>query len=850
QGHRLAFELDAATSRRLRRLSRETGTTLFTTLLAVFGVLLRRYTEQDDLVIGTPFANRAWAETEGLLGLFINNVVLRSDLSADPNFRVLIERLRGTVLAAAEHQELPFERLVRALNVPRNRSHSPIFQVMFVFLNAPPAQLSLVDLDVEIGASEHANSEFDLSLYLRDGARGEDAPLTGWFEYATALFDESTIRRMSRHLAMLARSLAEHPDRPLSAHPLMDDDERRQVVAAWNATAAPIPEAASIQSLFEAQVRAAPERVAAICGDVALTYAELDRRADRLAGRLRARGVGPDDPIALVVERGPEMLVGMIGILKSGGAYLPVDPSYPAHRIRHMLEDSGTRVVVAQTATAGATAEQGLPILLVDDEASDDAAGAGAPPETPTRPEHLAYLIYTSGSTGVPKGVQVEHRNVLNLLTGMAREPGLGRDDRLLAVTTISFDIHVLEIFLPLSVGATLVVASRAEAGDGAKLLDLVERHRITAMQATPVTWQLMIAAGWKKRLPLRILCGGEGWPPDLAAALLARCDSLWNVYGPTETTVWSSAVRITAPDGPITIGLPMANTQFHVVGPDLTPLPVGLPGELLIGGHGVTRGYHRRPELTAERFIEDRIGGHAGRLYRTGDRARRLPDGRVVLLGRGDNQTKIRGYRIELGEIEASLIEQKAIRQAVVVVREDEPGDRRLVGYLLAAGTYRPAAAMLRTALRERLPEHMIPSQFVWLDHFPTTPNGKVDRRALPRPPVEQGETAREGDWTTTEKLVADIFAKVLGVGRVGRFDNFFDLGGHSLLSLKVVDLFEKATGRKLPPGALFQQTVAQIAAMFPEEAAPAQAPMRPPEPEKRAGGFFNLFRRSRRDG
>lgn len=845
-GARFEFRWPAPLTAALRQLGRSAGASPFMCLLALYKLLLQRYSGQNDIVVGAPAADRPRVETEGLIGPLVNNLVLRTDLSGEPDFLTLLARVRETVLSANEHRDLPFEKLVEALNPPRDRSRSPLFEVMFAYMNVPGATGEWDGLRAHARELEAGGAEFDLSLYAYAPGNAADARLHGWFEYSTALFDAATIERMAGHLQQLAQAACAEPTRSSATLQLMTDAELRQVVVDWNDTRVDHPPVAALHLLFEQQVQRCPASVAAVFDDATLSYADLDQRANRLARYLRSLGVAPDDRVALCVERNSAMLIGLLGILKSGAAYVPLDPAYPADRIAHMLDDCGARVVLTQERWLERVAPQAATLVCLDRDAAQFDSLDPSPLPTVTEPGHLAYVIYTSGSTGRPKGVQIEHGAAVNFVQAMLARPGLNAGDCLLAVTTISFDIHVLELFVPLAAGARIIVATRAAAADASQLRRILQTERVSAMQATPATWRMLVDAGWPGTPGLKLLCGGEALSPDLARALLPRCAELWNLYGPTEATVWATLDPITDGDAPISVGRPFDNMRAYVLGPRDQPLPIGVPGELCLGGRGVARGYLDRPELTAERFGADPfVAGQ--QIYRTGDLARWRADGRIDVLGRLDNQVKLRGHRVELGEIEAVVGAHDALAQCVCLVREDRPGDQRLVAYAIARSPLRPELAQLRQFASRELPDYMLPSALVWLDEFPLTPNGKVDRRALPAPAQGPAGGRNDTPLTPPEQFFADIFAEVLATESVARYDNFFDLGGHSLLVMKVVDRVEQRSGIRMHPGELFQQTVGQLAALYaarlPVAAAPVRADLEHIEPVFFAGTAGSLY-------
>ncbi|HEY0512066.1 MAG TPA: amino acid adenylation domain-containing protein [Thermoanaerobaculia bacterium] len=813
-GTAIPLVLGERLQRELKGFAQREGSTLFIVLLAAFKALLHHWTTQEDISVGTLIANRRRPEVEAMIGFFANSLVLRTDLSGDPTFRELLARERETSLDAYAHQDVPFEKLVEELNPPRDMARTPLFQVMLMLLNTPGEAMDLPGLKLRPVAIESRTSKMELSVYLVDAPTGVE----GFLEYNTDLFERATMERLLDHYQRVIGTVIEDPEVPLSELSLLSEEERRQVLVDWNATQAAFPPT-TLHGWIEERVRQAPEAVAVEFEASRLTYRELDGRANRLARHLRGLGVGPETLVGIAMERSLEMLVGVLGVLKVGGGYVPIDPEYPKERLTHMLEDSRVPVLLTQESLLERLPEHGALVVAVDRDAAAIAAASAEPVDAGATPANIAYVIYTSGSTGKPKGVQIPHSAVVNFLSSMSRKPGLTSADTLLAVTTLSFDIAGLELYLPLVCGARLLLVSRETTQAGEKLREVLESKGVTAMQATPATWRLLLAAGWLGDRSLKILCGGEALPRDLASQLLGVCGSLWNVYGPTEATIWSTLDEVGAA-GPITIGRPLDNTEIYLVSRQLKPVPVGVPGELLIGGAGLSRGYRGRPDLTAEKFIAHPfadLGGEPGvRLYRTGDLARHLADGRVEFLGRIDHQVKVRGFRIELGDIEAALDQHPAIAQAVVVAREDSPGSKQLAAYVVTApGAEKPNVSDLRTHLKEKLPEYMVPAVFTFLEAMPLTPNGKVDRRALPAP--DRASAAREyvAPRDDKEQFFCELWQELLNLERVGVNDDFFELGGDSLLVIRVVTKANKAAMGITTKQVFQHRTVADLAAV-----------------------------------
>jgi amino acid adenylation domain-containing protein len=782
------------------------------TLLTTFEILLSRYSGQTDVCVGSPIANRTHRQTENMIGFLVNTLVLRAQLQPDLSVIDLLRQNRQTSLEAYTHQDIPFEMLVEKLQPTRSLSHSPLFQVMLVLQNNDTTDLTLPGLEITALEPDYPISKFDLTLSVNE----QDEQLHCFWEYATDLFLASTIERMAKHFEMLLTAILENPEQAISQLPMLTDQEIQQLIA-WNDTATDYPLDKTIVDLFEEQVEKTPANIAVVFEEQQLTYQQLNEQANQLAHYLLAlknQVQMPDNPlIAIAVERSIEMVIGLLGILKAGGAYVPIDPSYPAARIQYMLEDSQAPVLLTQTHL-----QAQLPVFTHDCVlvCLDDGEFANQPTVNPSfkrQAGDLAYVIYTSGSTGMPKGVMIEHHNLSNLLLSLQQSTFITISDKLLAVTTLSFDIAALELYLPLISGSLLHLVTREMASDGFILQQLLKYNSF--MQATPATWKLLMESDWQAQTPLNIFCGGESLPPELANFLLKNSHRLWNVYGPTETTIWSSAYLIqTVSNALVSIGKPIANTHIYILDTQKQPLPPGIPGELCIAGHGLARGYLNRPELTAEKFIEVKIFGKTERIYKTGDLARWLPDGNLEYLGRIDHQVKLRGFRIELGEIETVLTQHEFVKEAVVILYEADE-NKRLVAYLTIEKAAHDEVAVVKDWLKASLPDYMVPSQFMVLDQLPLTPNGKIDRQALSQLSVDTHSlekwVAPQTDW---EKLLADIWAPVLGVEQVGIHNNFFDLGGHSLQAVQLVSKIALATKIKVSVKQLFlSPTIAQLA-------------------------------------
>jgi len=801
------FALPEPLVRNLRCLSQQEGVSVYMTLLAGFVALLYRFTGQEDIIVGSLSAGRNQAELEPLLGYFVNPLTLRVDLSGSPTFRDLLSRVRGVVLDALAHQEVPFPHVVRELRQRPDPSRNPLFQVV---LSQQP-QLPCLPSGWDLATEEICNggSKLDLMVVLDDRRDGIFGPIT----YNPDLFGHSDIRRMVGNWKTLLAAAAADPTKRVAELAIITDEERNQIMTEWNDTRMNYPANLCLQALVEAQVERTPDRIAVVCEEERLSYRELNAQANQLAHYLRKLGVGPEVLVGICMERSVKMMVALLGILKAGGAYVPLDPAYPEDRLAFMIKDSGLQVLVSDEPFNGTLGERVEKLVGIGKDWALISRLSRENPPADVDPDNLAYVIYTSGSTGRPKGVQICHRALVNLLTSMQMRPGLTEQDSLLAVTTISFDIAALELYLPLIAGARCVIASRESSADGRRLWRMLEDYEITSMQATPSTWKLLLECGWPGKSNLQVFCGGEAMSRELAEQLIARTGSVWNVYGPTEATVWSSLHHVTSSAGLISIGRPIGNTQMYVLDRNMQPVPVGVVGELYIGGDGLARGYRNRPDLTVEKFIPNPFDRETGtRLYKTGDAARYRADGNIDCLWRLDHQVKVRGFRIELGEIESVLREYPAVRDVSVIVREDRTGDPRLVAYVVPKTS--PLKG-LRNFVKDRLPGYMVPV-FVELERLPLTANGKLDRRALPAPDqvnLSDDQTS-EGFREPIQELLASIWTKVLNVDRVSVCANFFDLGGHSLLATQVVATAEKELGLRIKANELAFQTLGQLAA------------------------------------
>lgn len=810
----------------LKALSQRQGATLFMTLLAAYEILLHRYCGEDDIVVGTPMAGRQMAETENLIGLFINTLPLRTNLGGDPSFREVLSRVKETALGAYAHQDLPFERLVKELQPERALARNPLFQVMFVLQSEEILPMKLPGLVTRHFRVGNTMANFDLTLDVVE----RDGQLVCLFESNADLFESDTIARLMGHFQTLLEGIVANPEQKIADLPLLTESERRQLLVEWNDTKTVYPDQESIQELFAQQVSKTPDAIALICEDRQVTYRELNSRANQLAHFLKKRGVRADTRVGVCVQRSPELITALLAILKAGAAYVPLDPEYPQARLEFMLKDAQAPLLITESGLTQNLPANAAEIVLLEDLPAQVALESTNDPEIETTADSLAYVMYTSGSTGKPKGVAVTHRNVVRLVKN-TNYASFAADEVFLQSATISFDASTFEVWGSLLNGARLALMPPGCASLG-ELGKAIRRFKVTTLWLTAGLFHLMVDNHLDDLIGVRqLLAGGDVLSVPHVQKVLAELKGcrLINGYGPTENTTFTCCYSITDPaslKGSVPIGRPISNTTVYILDRSMNPVAIGLPGELYIGGDGVARGYLDRPELNAERFVPDRFSKAPGaRLYRTGDLVRYRPNGEIEFIGRIDNQVKVRGFRIELGEIESALAEHPSVSEAVVVARKDN-GDKHLAAYLVAPAGVTPSIDAIREFLKGKLPDHMVPSVFVVLESLPLSPTGKVDRNALPATngakPSALKDFAPPAD--ELELKLTRIWEKVLGVRSISVNDNFFELGGHSLLAVRLFAQIEKSFGRDLPLATLFQApTVKQLARVLREEGWPA---------------------------
>ncbi|HLO86301.1 MAG TPA: amino acid adenylation domain-containing protein [Nostocaceae cyanobacterium] len=819
-----SFQLSKPLTDQLKELSKQEGVTLFMTLLATFKVLLHRYTQQEDIIVGTPIANRNRAEIEGLIGFFVNTLILRTNLSNNPNFRELLQQVREVTLGAYAHQDLPFERLVEELQPGRNLSHNPLFQVMFILQNASTEVINLPELTLETIKTEKNTANFDLTLYLSE----TDTGLQGGLEYNTDIFDPTRITRMLGHFQVLLEAIITNPEQKLSDLPLLTFSEQSQLLE-WNNTQADYPQNHCIHQLFEAQVEKTPDAVAVVWGNQYLTYQELNQKANQLAHYLQKLGIKPETRVGICIERSLEMLVGVLSILKAGGAYVPLDPAYPVERLNLMLKDAKIPVLITKNQLLKQTLSKEIKIVDLDlDWPQIAQLSPSNPVNTHLEPENLAYIIYTSGSTGQSKGVMIQHCSLVNAYFAWETIYKLRETaTSYLQMASFSFDVFSGDWIRALCSGGKLVLCPRDFLLSPEKLYELMQKEKIDCAEFVPVVLRNLInyldTSQQRLEFMRLLICGSDSWSGVEYQRFLQFCSPqtrLINSYGLTESTIDSSYFETTAEDlisdQLLPIGRPFPNTKLYVLDKNLQPVPIGVIGELYISGISLARGYMNRPELTAEKFIPHPFSNKSGeRLYKTGDLVRYLPNGNIEFLKRIDYQVKIRGFRIEIGEIEAAIHQHPKVRDTVVIVREDVKDDKRLVAYIVTQITD-ITTSEIRNFLKTKLPAYMIPSAFVMLEELPLTPNGKINRLALPAPDIiqQQSEEKTFLPLTPVEEILTGIWAEILNIKQINIHDNFFELGGHSLLATRVISQIRKILKVELPLRCLFESpTIAELA-------------------------------------
>lgn len=811
EGSAVSFSIDISTSSRLSSLARDKQTTLFTLLLSIYYILLHKYSSQQDIVIGSPIANRNSSEVENLIGFFLNMVPFRINFGGETSFEQLLEELREITREILSQQSIPFDRLVEIINPQRDLNHHPIFQVMFAYQNFPLESARIANTTIKPFLIDRGATEYDLSLYMWM----QEGILMGLFEYSTDLFEKQFIENMVSHFINIAQCILENQEIKINEISMLSPQQLQQIVYTWNKTEASYPQDKCIHDLVRDVCLKSPSASAVISEKRTYTYSELDNASERIAIHLIKTGIKVGEAVGVFMNRSFNTVAGLLGILKSGAAYVPLDPNLPEERLTYLIENAGLSVILTELGLM-----ENIPASLANliavciDSEIDFSQSVNDKLKSPCfSSDSIAYIIYTSGSTGKPKGVRISHRSVVNFLKSMQQKPGIQSSDVMLASTTISFDISVLEIFLPLISGAATAIISQEFTNDPLKLIPVIDEIQPTIIQGTPAMWRMLISAGWKGSDKLKVLCGGEALTVDLCRDLLPQVKELWNMYGPTETTVWSTLCRITEPDAPITIGKPINNVKAYILDSNFKPVPPGIKGTLYIGGIGLAEGYQRLEELTGKKFLKNPFG--PGRIYDTGDNARFRFDGNIEYLGRSDFQIKLRGHRIELGEIENTVLCNTSINQCVAACKEFGPGDVRLVLYYTVKVDSTITTSELRMFLKTFLPDYMIPQHFFELQSMPLTASGKIDRKALP---AHSSNIAIQSvdhlePSTDEEQYLARIWKQVLGINRVALSDNFFELGGHSLLSIKVINQIKNEIGFEIHPRSLMLNTLEQIA-------------------------------------
>jgi amino acid adenylation domain-containing protein len=841
EGSFLICEISKELTEALKNLSRQEGVSLYMTLLAAFKILLARYTGQDEVVVGTPIANRNWIEIENLIGFFVNTLVLRTDLSGNPPFKELLKRIREVTLGAFAHQDMPFEKLVEELQPERDITRTPFFQVMFSLQNAPLPPLKLSQVTMTLLEDEIiTTSQFDLTFDSNEQSNGTMECL---LEYSTDIFERATVQRMLTHYTNLLENIVANPQQRIRELPLLTDGERRQILVEWNATARDYAHDRCIHQLFEAQAECTPEAIAVVFGEERVTYAELNRRANQLGHYLKQLGVRPETRVGILLERSVEIPVALLAVLKAGGAYVAFDPSYPPERLLYMFEDSDVSVLLTQERVVAGQPEHHARIVCLETERSSIVEHEAQNVQSDINASNLAYLVYTSGSTGRPKGILIEHRSVVNASYAFIRNHRMTERDRLLQFASLSFDVAAEEFFATWLSGGCVVMRPEQVISSYVDFMTLIEHESVSVVNLPASFWLEWFTAladqgGHIPKSLRRVIVGNEKTLEETLAKwqrLIGPSVEWRNAYGPSETTITASNYEPSSTGATpeekstVPIGRPVMNVQMYVLDSALQIVPTGVAGELYIGGDGVARGYHKQPTQTAERFLPNPYGRKRGeRLYRTGDAARNRADGNIEFLGRVDEQVKIRGFRIELGEIEAVLARHASVRESVVIARDDERSGQRLIAYVVSNNSD-IRSDELREFLKQRLTEYMIPSSFVMMEALPRTPNGKVDRRALPNADSTEANEAYIAPRSATERTIANIWQEVLKVEKVGINDNFFGLGGHSLLLVHAQSKVSDALRVKVSMIEMFKYpTISALAAHLSEQ--PGSIPVSPP--------------------
>ncbi len=825
----------------VRKIGAKSGCSLFNVMLSAFSAWVARISGNGDFCVGIPTAGQAAMDSTELVGHCVNVLPWRTAVDTNTPFVDYMKASRRSLLDALDHQRYAYGTLLRKLAPPRDPSRAPMLSISF---NVDPvidtSEMGFTGLELEVQIEPRSFENFE---WFVNGVIQKDKSVEMQIQYNSDLFSPEAMQFWFEGFEAFLSAVVDIPEAIIANLPLMSVDQRQRTIVDFNSTSLHYPTTTTLSHEFARQATATPDNLAVTFEDQSLTYAEVDARSSQIARYLSLQGVGAGDLVGICVNRSAEMLVNLYAILKTGAGYVPLDPAYPADRLEYMCSHSGLKLIVTESELTARVEQFDKPMIVIDTAIEEINQQSASPVDCPATPADICYVIYTSGSTGKPKGVQVPHGAVVNFLYSMKQQPGLTSDDSLLAVTTLSFDIAVLELYLPTIVGGQVVIVDAVAAANGDQLSMLLEKHGITVLQATPATWRLMIGAGWRGKSDLKVLCGGEPMPADLVDPLLQRCGQLWNMYGPTETTVWSAVYQITDADAPILIGQPIGNTQIYILDAFGNEVPVGCPGEVYIGGAGVTRGYRNRQDLTDERFVSNRYRNPfaqyvSDKIYKTGDLARYRFDGNIEFLRRNDKQVKVRGFRIELGEIETALGTHPAIEHNVVIVREDMPGDTRLVAYCIFKSGQDIVAGQLKDHLRSILPYYMIPQNVVTLDEMPQTNNGKIDYNALPAPkarlqtPVnahvggEASDGLGDGDCdhramarTPAERFLAAVWQDVLETEHIELNDNFFDIGGHSLLVMRVIAAVKAKTGFALGPQDFLIGTLEQLADKFAEQ-------------------------------